>query len=104
MKIKVKGLKETIYELENIKSLEDIDKKLTKECLQLLREIVITSPVRTGRYKNGWEFFKSNRLKYLIKNPVEYSSFLIYGTCKMSVKHDVRGMIEKWKDELSRKL
>ncbi len=104
--IRVQGLDRTLKNLENFrKSLPDkVDKMLQMAVHELEAEIKETAPVRTGRYRAGWVSTKLGKLKYMISNNVEYAKYLIYGTSRMPIKHNVRAIIEKWKGRVKRML
>ncbi|WP_048086336.1 HK97 gp10 family phage protein [Ferroglobus placidus] len=104
--IRIEGLDRTIKNLEDLKkSLPDkVDKKLQMAVFELEGEIKATAPVRTGRYRAAWVSTKLGKLKYAISNNVEYAKYLIYGTSKMPVKHDVRGIVERWRGRIKRML
>ncbi|WP_456478116.1 HK97 gp10 family phage protein [Geoglobus ahangari] len=103
IRITVKGLNKARKELEKF-DLTEIDRKLHDAVLELEGEIKQTAPVRTGRYRAAWASSRLGKLKYVISNNVEYAKYLIYGTSRMPVQHDVRGIIERWKGRLRRKL
>jgi len=82
--------------LENIENM--VDETLGKAVLELDRDIKMGAPVRTGRYRAGWITSKLEKLSYQISNNVEYAVYLIFGTRKMGIKHDVRGIVTYWKN------
>jgi len=106
MKIKVIGTKETIDFLEiKLKEIpEAIDNILAEEIYALEAEIVKTSPVRTGRYRNAWRSIREGDLDYTVKNDVKYAKYLIFGTSKMPIKHNVRGIVHSWIQHLRNRL
>jgi|GEM_PF-2487601 hypothetical protein len=106
IKIKVEGVDEIIKQLDDVKSLEKVDHVMQMAVLELEREIKKTPPcpVDSGRYRAGWHTMRVKKLTYQIINNVEYAKFLIYGTSKMSVKHDVRGIVERWTGRLKKML
>ena len=101
LKVKVDGTEEVIKELEKAKDLEKVDKTINVMGHELLYRVTDhRCPVDTGRYRAGWFWHRLGKLRYMLANPVEYASFLIYGTIKMPVKHDVRGIVDDWKRDL----
>jgi hypothetical protein len=105
MKIEVIGTDETVEFLEiKLREIpETLDNLLAEEVYSLEAEIVRTSPVRTGRYRNAWRTIR-RKLDYIVYNDVKYAKFLIFGTSKMPVKHNVRGIIHSWKLRLKTRL
>ena len=106
IKIEIEGIEDAIKDLdaEIALKLKMIDANLHKEVLRLEGEIKETAPVRTGRYRAAWHSSKVRMFYYKLTNNVEYAKYLIFGTRKMGIKHDVVAILKRFKRKVKSRI
>lgn len=105
IKTSIKGTKKTADQLKDIgKRIGDnTSDSLQKSVYILEHNIVKGAPVDTGRYRLGWRTIKITRFAYEIRNAVQYSPHLIFGTIHRGILHDVRGVVRYWRAHIYKK-
>lgn len=92
-------LSKTIAGMDSLEKdiAKKLDETITRQVMQLERDIKKSAPVDTTRYRAAWSSEKGVG-EWTIRNNVFYAVFLIYGTVKMGIKHNVRGILTYWRN------
>lgn len=101
IKVGIKGTAKTRAQLKRIETrIENVDEDLARDVFILERNIAVSSPVDTGRYRLTWRTIRISKYRWEIRNAVEYAKFLIFGAAGRPIQHDVRGIVRYWKNHI----
>ncbi|MFA4971946.1 MAG: hypothetical protein WC683_04985 [bacterium] len=125
VEVRVEGLEEVQQQLTVDNVAKGIKKNFKGEFLKLFREIMESSPVRTGQYRRGWAYDISkieaygvthwegtitNNVAYArnlifgIGRPLRYPGRYIYPDEERGIAHDVRRILHEWQQNLGGRL
>ena len=108
VQVDISGLKDVQKELDKtLKDVNTVEGVLDREVLGLERTIKETAPVDTGRYRAAWMADKKRGagfIEWFLSNNVFYSVYLVFGTRKRGILHNVRGLFESWNMGLNDRL
>lgn len=102
IKVTIKDTKKVKARLAKIENniINVASDDLARDVYELERNLVLSSPVDTGRYRLAWETIRKSKYSWEIHNSVEYAKYLIFGSIYHGIIHDVRGIVRYWNNHI----